>query len=752
MNHQDYLEAGFRIFGLHGLDNTGHCACGNRDCKALLKHPRTSNWQYTPHWSDEQLDNMEAAGFFKVGFGICVDDHLIIDIDPRNGGEQSYEKLCKDTGWDFKADAAFVVRTGGGGWHLYYKRPKGKALTQHLEDYPGIDFKSSGYVVGCGSAHVSGAAYEREKGHPQDIAEAPQKLLEMLEKKAHTRAEYAGEFIDLAESDFKEMLSYISPDLDYDSWIKVGMALHHATHGDGFDLWDNWSAGSQNKKYPGPDQLDRHWHSFGKCANPVTIGTLIHIAEGAGYQAPVTFETDLTYEWGKADAHDDIDLLRPPGFVGQLTQWVNDQCRYPREHLAVAAALYTMGNLAGLRYKDEQYQITPNQFIFCVAGSGTGKESILQAVSEIHASVGAIDAEHGAIKSEQEIVRNLIHHQAAYYILDEMGEILRKIDNAIARGGASYLEGTLGILMSAYSKANSSLKLGGDLRRETEKQLLRELKRLEKQKHDGEGVDQFLGSVKRQIQDIKGGLKNPFISLIGFSAPHTFERLVDYEKCTNGFFNRAMIVQERETNPKAKKNFTPRKMDMSMRMTLSTIFNGSTLVASPRRRIEYTGNKSPIPVDAEALKLLGHIGDEFYQMAEDSKTTLLESIPRRGLELVLKISFILGVPGGVRTAEHVRWAYAYVKRNIESKINLAAANMAEADKRVEEAIARKIMNLLSPDDGMTTGVLINRCRPSKKLDVKKCIDKLSAKGYIYKKTDTSEKKRGPKSEKWFLKE
>jgi len=33
-----------------------------------------------------------------------------------------------------------------------------------------------------------------------------------------------------------------------------------------------------------------------------------------------------------------VDLLSPPGFVGQVTDWIDAQCRYPRRRLAVAAA------------------------------------------------------------------------------------------------------------------------------------------------------------------------------------------------------------------------------------------------------------------------------------------------------------------------------------------------------------------------------------------------------------------------------
>ena len=51
----DYIDAGFKVFGLHGSSG-GLCKCGDVECKAILKHPIMSNWQNVPHWSDEQIE------------------------------------------------------------------------------------------------------------------------------------------------------------------------------------------------------------------------------------------------------------------------------------------------------------------------------------------------------------------------------------------------------------------------------------------------------------------------------------------------------------------------------------------------------------------------------------------------------------------------------------------------------------------------------------------------------------------------
>ena len=96
MMHREFWEAGYRVFGLYGATPDGKCGCGNPDCKAVLKHPVSAGWQHTPLWDEEQLASKELSGQFDTGFGVLVRGLLVIDVDARNGGVQSYERLRAD--------------------------------------------------------------------------------------------------------------------------------------------------------------------------------------------------------------------------------------------------------------------------------------------------------------------------------------------------------------------------------------------------------------------------------------------------------------------------------------------------------------------------------------------------------------------------------------------------------------------------------------------------------------------------------
>ena len=61
--------------------------------------------------------------------------------------------------------------------------------------------------------------------------------------------------VGFTEQQLEEALTHISPDCEYQTWVNIGMALHHETEGAsfGFDLWNDWSAGGS--KYTSEAEL-----------------------------------------------------------------------------------------------------------------------------------------------------------------------------------------------------------------------------------------------------------------------------------------------------------------------------------------------------------------------------------------------------------------------------------------------------------------------------------------------------------------
>jgi len=746
MMFNDFWEAGHKFFGLNGAEN-GKCNCGNPNCKALYKHPIASNWQHTPYWSEEQIETMQEMGQLDTGYGVLVSDGLfIVDIDSRNGGVKSYEKLVQKI--PEIAAAGFIVNTGSGkgSKHLYFTIPTGVSLLQHVDDYPGIDFKSSGFVVGPGSMHASGSKYEAVVGGPADIEPAPQALIDLLLRPESHRASINGAPVDVSDETIVEMLSHISPDCDHETWYRVGMAIHHSTSGAGLNLWDEWS--KDGETYPGIDVLDHRWQSFGKSTNPVTLGTLLHYAEKGGYSMPVEFESAAQFICDEHESIDTslIDLRRPPGFVGEVAAWIDSQCVYPRRSLCVAAALMTVSDCGGMRYFEPVDNISLNLFAFGVADSASGKNAVLSSHQKLLQAAGLSKAVVGGIKSEQEIYRNLLRHQAAFYVMDELGEQIARLASAKKKGGASYLEGVVGTLMSVYSQANGFALITGDLKDDIEKQLRLEAAKLQKKIDNNEDVHKStkrLNRVLASLSNLDMGIEAPFLSIFGLTAPEVFESLMTRDMVMNGFMGRTIIFKELDGNPRPRK-VTPAPVPENIRQSLINLYAPG--YAGDMERVERMGSKEAIQSTDGAISLLARVAEEFWEMAEQHKeTTGMHPIPRRGYEQVAKISAILGMPSGLRTEEHVLWAYALIKSDLDGKLKMAWANSADDEG---SAINAKILSCVSKDHGETIGRIINKCRPHKKADIVKGIDFLRESGVLVTKPSTAS--RGPKKEWLFL--
>jgi len=735
MMYRDFMLSGYPIFPIYRFKTNGQCECGDPDCPAPSKHPRASNWQHTPLWDDDQVEAMEEHGHLDTGYGVLCRGLLVIDVDARNGGIESYAKLLAVIPAVDDAGLTVATGSGGGSAHRYFTAPEGVSMVTHLPEYPGIDFKSSGYVVGPGSGHKSGGVYEAD-GYPQDIGPAPQALIDLLKRPERHRSEFNGHAVDLAHEDIADMLAHIrNDDLPYEDWISVGMAIHHATQGSGFGLWEDWSATSH--KHDG-SKMEYKWGSFGRSANPVTIGTLIHHAEQGGWVMPVSFVPDQQFN-DEPVASDGlpfdisgVDLTAPPGFVGEVAQWIENQSFRPRKHLAVAGALTTIGNIAGLRYIDDLSGVTANLFCFCVAGARTGKESIQQGMAQLHRAAGLAAAMHGSIKSEQEIIRNLTRHQASFYIVDELGILLGKIRNAQQKGGALYLDGVLGVLMSAYSKANGYMLLTGDAKEAVRADLLKELSQwVKKQENDPKPMgEKRIASIEVALNTLDRGLEKPFLSLIGFTTPVTFDGLVDYENATNGFIGRSLIFNERETVPLAKRGFKPEPLPDSMAMYMAALFNDGEYDAQATVRVESREDRIVVPTTQKAAEMLDRVSLWMEGMAEAQKaTTSLEALYLGAYELVSKVSLILAIPDRLRGEEHIRWAFALIRRDIEEKARMVIGNDS-AKTAPKSALHAKILNLTA-DGGEKEGVIVNRLsRSFKKEDVLAGLEALVRAGKI----------------------
>jgi len=228
------------------------------------------------------------------------------------------------------------------------------------------------------------------------------------------------------------------------------------------------------------------------------------------------------------------------------------------------------------------------------------------------------------------------------------------------------------------------------------------------------------------------GLDRPFLTVVGFTTPGTFDQIMDGETATQGFVGRAIIVAETDNNPEEREGFRKLPMHEGLAMKLSQIYHGGNFdIMNSGGRVEYSGDREPVKTDDDASEMLRKVSKWLHAYAEEMGENTGEAsvaMIRRAYELVAKISFILAIPTAQRTAEHVRWAFAYVRAELDAKIKLVFANDNSKD-RPEEAIAARVINYIDPDKGASTKVLANRMRMKPEL-IEPILNKMVSAGMI----------------------
>lgn len=115
--------------------------------------------------------------------------------------------------------------------------------------------------------------------------------------------------IDLSEA--RRLVAYVDNE-DYDTWLKVGMSLHHEFDGSvaALDLWDEWSSTAAN--YAAREDLEKRWDSFGRSGrNPTTARWLLKVGN-QGKRDAVKAEKRTALDDAKAQilaCEDSIDLV-----------------------------------------------------------------------------------------------------------------------------------------------------------------------------------------------------------------------------------------------------------------------------------------------------------------------------------------------------------------------------------------------------------------------------------------------------------
>ena len=169
-----YARHGIPVLPVHTPDPSGGCSCdkGAR-CDSPGKHPRLRHGLHEAS-TDPRLIELWWSRWPEANVGLRTGVAMdVADIDSPEG----WHGLTHLLGGALPPGPR--VRTGGGGWHLWF-HPMGFGNRVHL--LPGLDWRGvGGYVVAPPSRHVRGGDYRWVRRPGDDLPAGPAVLRALIE-------------------------------------------------------------------------------------------------------------------------------------------------------------------------------------------------------------------------------------------------------------------------------------------------------------------------------------------------------------------------------------------------------------------------------------------------------------------------------------------------------------------------------------------------------------------------------------------
>jgi hypothetical protein len=174
-----HARHGQPIFPCHWVGEDGICSCGEAGCKSPGKHPLVSNGFYTASTDQEQIRAWHEKGPL-ANWALRTGKIIVIDIDPRNNGDVSWDGLRTDHPEPLET---IRVKSGGGGTHYWFASADGMVIDSKEGVWLGMDVKAAGGYVLIPPSKTK-VEYRFEIG-PNDVPELPEPPDWILDKLNH---------------------------------------------------------------------------------------------------------------------------------------------------------------------------------------------------------------------------------------------------------------------------------------------------------------------------------------------------------------------------------------------------------------------------------------------------------------------------------------------------------------------------------------------------------------------------------------
>ncbi|MEY2656106.1 MAG: hypothetical protein RLZZ524_3134 [Pseudomonadota bacterium] len=588
---------------------------------------------------DEAIIRRWWTAYPSAGIGVAqkASGLVTIDIDPRNGGLETIERLEEQHGAMVSDVLAY---TGGGGEHRVFVSGLVENLPGKLG--PGVDVKADGFIVVEPSIHPSGKQYVWEASSDPLHGVVPSTLPGWIRDLSRAAAPAAPVIVATRYVDPKQVEELRSalatlPADDYHQWVLFGNALSELGQA-GFMLWDEWSKTST--KYD-PRQISK-WRSFKPGA--ARIESIFFAAQQAGWVNPMAAAEApppavpvhlVTVAAPAPVIFEPADLLSPPGMLGTVAEWIGATSRKPQPLFDVQSAIAFCCAVLGRRFVST-HRNWPSLYLLNIGKSASGKEHGKWAVERLLEGCELPHLIGPAGYTSSAGVLSALHDQPTHItIIDEFGKAL---DNASVKNNARD-RAMLTALMEVWGRADGVLR--------------------------PQGYSTFGMSAKDVSAFKERAVRNPALTLLAMTTPDTFFEAIGSAAARDGFLNRFLIV-ESEVGRQAGNHSETLPIPQAVKDWTVAI-----RAASAGGLVAADGNPSlspeavEVPFSRSAVDLFRQFDHECVGLMNDYEVKGLADMFGRSNETAMRLALVVALGCGAATIDgpHAAWAINYVRHH-----------------------------------------------------------------------------------------
>lgn len=650
-----------------------------------------------------------AAPDAGIGVAVLPSGLVAVDVDPRNGGFETMERLEAQHG---ALVSDVLALTGGGGEHRVFSASLVTNLPGKLG--PGVDLKADGYICVEPSIHPSSIAYAWEAssdplegctpstlpGWVRDLARGPFAAVPYMP---------ATRMVDVQQiDDLRAALAEIPAD-DYHQWVNFGNALSELGQA-GFALWDEWS--QKSSKYD-PQAVTRKWRSFKGGA--FQLESIFFVAQERGWENPAAVPAlpvavpveAVRVAPPKVQAPAPVTLLQPPGVMGVVTDWVNATARKPQPAFAVQTAIAFVATVLGRRFVSDQRN-WPSLYLLNIGHSASGKEHAKKAVEDLLDACGMGHLVGPASYTSNSGVLSALHSQPSHItVIDEFG---KELEQASVKGNAR-AQGMLKLLIETWGRCDGVMR------------------------PQGYSTFGLSGAEKKDITDRV--VRNPALTLLGITTPDSFFETIGSAAARDGFLNRFLIV-ESETGPQVSRMVKKQTVPEGVAAWAQAMASMAGSLVDPTAAA--SASLSPAPVEVEissaASELFVAFDAECIELMKQHADTGLMEMFGRTNEMAMRLALCVacGCHGGApMTVEgpHAAWAIQYVRHHALRTVERLKTSVADS---AFEGIKQQVMHYITEagERGCTVRDIDQKSRKFRALPKRQQIELLDSLAFLSK--------------------